>query len=268
MSHIGELRHRFLVIAVTIAFGSVIAYSFTPDILGWLFAPVYPYLPGDHSLVVLSPFEAFMFRFRVASYAAIVLTSPIWVWQVLAFFLPALEEKERKFFYPSFVAIVALFVGGNLFCHYFVVGPSFAWLIGQANGGVDVSQLLYTWFHIGSGASNAATTSLSTLPSAAPFLNGVLVLMVAFGITFELPVLLFFLMSVGLVKYATMRKNWRFVYLGLITFGSLATPDWSPVTIGTLIGALIILYEATMLIAKYALAAKIKQQAIDAAESA
>lgn len=265
LGHIEELRHRILVIAVTVALAAVVMYPFTVSILDWLFGPLKPFL-ADNKLYTLSPFEAFLFRFRVGMYSGAVLTSPIWVYQILAFFLPALEPKERKWFNPTFIAIVVLFIGGNLFCHRYILGPSFGWLIGQASGGMDVGQLLDSWFNLkGGGAS--ATLTLETLPNAGPFLNGVLILMLAFGLTFELPVLLFFLMATGLLKYSTLRRNWRYAYLIMIIFGTLATPDWSPVTIGGLIGALIVLYEATMLISRFALADKIKEQAAEAAKA-
>lgn len=264
LGHIEELRHRVLVIVMTIAFASVIMYPFTQEILGWLFEPLSPYLKGN-KLYTLSPFEAFLFRFRVGMYSGAVLTSPVWVYQILAFFLPALEPKERKWFYPAFISMLFLFLLGNFFCHEFILGPSFGWLIGQASGGVDIGQLLSSWFNLKDVSGPGLT--LETLPNAGPFLNGVLILMLAFGLTFELPVLLFFLMATGVLKYQTLRRGWRYSYLVMITFGTLATPDWSPVTIGGLIGALVVLYEATMLVARFALADKIKQQAAEAAEA-
>jgi sec-independent protein translocase protein TatC len=272
-SHLAELRHRILVIAVTIGVGSVVAYPFTGSILEWLFAPIAPYLPKDATgnvaqVFVTGPFEAFLLRFKIASYAAIVLTSPIWLWQLLAFFLPALKEKERKFFVPTFVAILVLFLAGNLFCHYVVLPPSFQWLMAQTTGGsVDLRTLLYNWFHIGSPAG-PATVALSVLPVATSFLGGVMIMMLAFGFTFELPVLLFFLIGIGVVKYQTLRKNWRYVYLGLIAFASLATPDWSPITIGALFGAVVVLYECTMVFSRFAFANRIREQALEAAEAA
>jgi len=92
--------------------------------------------------------------------------------------------------------------------------------------------------------------------------------MLAFGMTFELPVLLFFLIGTGLVKYQMLRANWRYVYLGLVAFASLATPDWSPITIGALFGAVVVLYEGTMALSRVAFSAKIKDQALEAAKAA
>lgn len=265
LSHLAELRQRILVIAVTISIGALVAYPFTENILAWLFAPIAPFLPGT-KVFVTGPFEAFLFRFKIASYASIVLTSPIWLYQLLAFFLPALKDKERKFFLPTFFAILILFLAGNLFCHYVVLPPSFGWLMAQTSGGgIDLTVLLHSWFHIGSAP--AKVISLGVLPVASSFLGGVMIMMLAFGVTFELPVLLFFLIGARIVKYHVLRRNWRYVYLGLIAFASLATPDWSPITIGALFICVTVLYEGTMLLARVAFASRIKDQVTDEAKA-
>ena len=266
LNHLAELRQRILVIAMTVGIGSVAAYPFTKEILGWVFEPIAKYIPLQQ-IYVTGPFEAFLFRFRLASYAAMIVTSPIWLYQLLAVFLPALKEKERKFFVPTFLAILVLFLGGNLFCHYVVLPPSFEWLMAQTTGGsIDINVVLHSWFGIGTGVA-AKTVQIAVLPHASDFLGGVMIMMLAFGFTFELPVLLFFLIGVSIVKYHVLRRNWRYVYLGLITFASLATPDWSPITIGALFACVVVLYEGTMLAARFAFASRIRDQVAAAAEA-
>jgi sec-independent protein translocase protein TatC len=264
LNHIAELRHRILVILLTVSIGSMVVYPFTPSIVDWLFAPAAEYLTGQQ-LYVFGPLQGFMFRFKVASYAAIVLTSPIWLYQLMAFFLPALKPKERKYFVPTLLAIIVLFIAGNLFCHYVVIGPSFEWLLAQAPGGHSIDQILYDVFKIGD-PSPGFTVKLTTMPEADRYMTGLTILMIAFGITFELPVVLFFLLGIGIVKYATLRRNWRYVYLGLITFSTMATPDWSPVTIGALMFSVIALYEVAMLAARFAFAGRIKAHAAEMAK--
>ena len=262
LSHLAELRHRIVVIALTVSVAACVAYPFSPQVLAWVFSPITPFLP-NHRVFIPGPFDAFMFRFKVSFYAAIVLTSPIWFYQVLAFFLPALKPKERRWFWPAFIAILALFLGGNLFCHYLVLGPSFKWLLDQANGGTDIVALFNSIFHTGA-ASSAPTLTLSVLPNAPTFLNGVMILMLAFGIIFELPVFLFVLLATGVLKYQKLRKNWRYSYLVLTLFATLSTPDWSPVTMGSLFVAVVILYESTLLLARLVLNKRIRQQALEA----
>jgi sec-independent protein translocase protein TatC len=273
LSHLAELRHRFIVIALSISIGAMVCYMFTGNIMDWLFEPIAPYI-ANQALNVFGPFEMFIFRFKVASYAAIIITSPIWLYQILAFFLPALKQNERKYFIPTFIAILVLFIAGNLFCHYLVLGVSFQWLLSQNSGGIDFAQLWYPiakFLHGFIPAIQAVppppptfTIKLESIAGASQFLNGVAIFMLAFGFTFELPVLLFFLLATGVVKYAVLRRNWRYMYLGLIAFSSLTTPDWSPVTILVLFLASVGLYEGTMLVARFALAGKIREQAAEA----
>lgn len=265
LEHLAELRQRLLIILVTLGVGSLAFYPFTPAIVDWLFSPAADLLPKD-GLFVFGPFQAFMFRYKVASYAAIVLTSPIWLYHLLAFFLPALRPNERKYFMPTLVAIIVLFVAGNLFCHYWIVRPSFEWLLAQNGGGIDLQQFLYNTFHIGE-PSQGFRVQLQQIADADRFLNGLAILMIAFGLTFELPVLLFFLLGVGVVKYAVLRRNWRWVYLGLVTFATMTTPDWSPVTIGLLFVCVVVLYEAAMVTARFAFAKRIKEQAAEFAKA-
>jgi len=276
LSHLAELRQRIMVIVLTIGIGSVVAYPFTATIVDWLFGPIAPYLTNN-ALYLFGPFEAFLFRFKVGFYAALILTSPVWLYQLLAFFLPAMKPNERKYFMPTFLAILVLFIAGTLFCHQFVLPISFQWLLSQANGGIDLSQsltALANWLHqwipfIGGGAlvAHHFNVTLQTLGGADQFLGGVVIFMVAFGITFELPVLMFFLMGIGIVKYHKLRQNWRWVYLGLLTFASLATPDWSWVTIAVLFVVASVLYEITMVLARVVFAERIKQQRLEAAKA-
>ena len=264
LSHLAELRQRVLVIVLTLGIGCLLMYPFTANILAWLFAPIGKYLPSMQ-VYITGPFEAFMFRFKIATYAALIFTSPIWLFQLLAFFLPALKENERKYFVPTFFAILVLFIAGNLFCHYVVLPPSFEWLMAQTTGGaIDLRVVLHSWFHIGP-ATQSKEVSLAVLPHASDFLGGVMLMMLAFGFTFELPVLLFFMLGIGFVKYHVLRRSWRYVYLGLIVFASMATPDWSPITIGALFVSTTILYESTMLLTRLAFASRIRDQIAAAA---
>ncbi|MDP2232242.1 MAG: twin-arginine translocase subunit TatC, partial [Actinomycetota bacterium] len=209
--------------------------------LDWLMNPVMPYL-GDEALTIFGPFEGFTFKFKVALYVTLVFTSPILIWQVLAFFLPALKPKERRYFVPTFIAAVLLFVAGNWFCYSVVLAKAFEWLIGQAAG-------------------------LQVIPAAPAFLTGITLLMLGFGLAFELPVVVFYLIAFGIVPYKKMRENWRVAYVALLIVASVATPDWSPVTMGALFAALLVLYEGSLALARVLLVKRIRaQQAAELAE--
>lgn len=241
MAHIVELRHRMLVIVMTMLVGSLVLYSFTTPILDLLLRPVADLLP-DGQLNVFGPFEPFSFRFRIAIFSAVVVGSPIWVYQILAFFLPALKPKEQRWFFPTFFAMLVLFLAGVGFCYYVILHPAFAWMIGQ---GGDI---------------------VSIIPDATKFLSAITLLLLAFGAAFQLPLIVFYLIALGVAPYSAFRENWRYAYVALVIFAAGATPDWSPVTMGALAGALIGLYELSLLIARLVFQKRIKAQALAEAD--
>ena len=85
-------------------------------------------------------------------------------------------------------------------------------------------------------------------------------MLLGFGIGFELPVIVFYLVIFNIVPYAKLRASWRVVYVVLMLVASAATPDWSPGTMGGLYLALVVLYEASMLLARVALRKRIAAQ--------
>ena len=85
---------------------------------------------------------------------------------------------------------------------------------------------------------------------------------VGFGIAFELPLVVFYLCILHLVPYSTMRKQWRYVYVGLMALSAIVTPDASPVTMLLMFAALVALYELTLLIARYVIVAREGRKAL------
>lgn len=243
--HIAELRQRLVIILLTLLVGSTVLYfkPFYEPIWAWFTAPIIDLIPGGKFLV-LGPFEAFTFRFKVALFASIFAFSPIIIWQVLAFFLPALKPKERKFIVPTFFAAIALFLAGCAFVYYIIMRPAFTFMLSQGGALVE------------------------NLADANKYLNGIGLMMVGFGLAFEIPIVVFYSIGFGLIPYAKLRANWRYVYAGLAVIAAIATPDWSPVTMGALGGSLVALYEGSLLLAKVAFAKRIKEQEAFAAELA
>jgi sec-independent protein translocase protein TatC len=234
--HLEELRKRIIIIVATVVVLSVALYFVSWEILEVVMAPVAPYLDGE-PLNILGPFESFTFRFKVALYAAIVVASPIIIYQIMAFFVPALNEKEQKYFLPTLFTGVTLFLAGNLFAYFVVLAPAFEWMLGQADS--DIVQVL---------------------PEASRYLGGVVMLLIGFGLAFEIPIVIFYLVAFDVVSYRQMRKNWRVAYIVLMLVAAIATPDWSPVTMGLLFGALLLLYEGSLLLARVVLTKRIAAQ--------
>ena len=241
--HIAELRRRLMIIAAALFVGSMVLYTWGWQIYDFVLAPVLKLLEVQPQ--IFTPFGTFGLRFTVAFYASIVLTSPIIMWQIGAFFLPALKDKERRYVIPTFIAAVGLFAAGVAFCYEIILSTAFTWILAQ--GG----------------------TTVGVTPDAVKFFQGVVLMLLGFGVGFELPVIVFYLVIFNIVPYKKLRQSWRVVYVALMLVASAATPDWSPFTMGGLYLALVVLYELSMLLARVVLRKRIAaQRAAELAEDA
>jgi sec-independent protein translocase protein TatC len=234
MDHLGELRRRLTIIIVSLFTTAVVLYFATPVLIDFLLAPVQDYLPNG--LFVGSPLGGFTIRFMVAIFMAFIVCSPIVIWEILAFFLPALKPNERRWVLPTLAVGVVLFVLGIVFCYFIILGPAFGWMTGESDA-------------IG-----------TVWPEAGDYLKAIMGLEVAFGFAFELPLIVFYLTVFGIVPYKTFRKNWRTIYVVLLVLCAMVTPDASPVTMAFMFAALVGMYEISLVIARVALKRRIAKQ--------
>lgn len=243
MDHLGELRRRLTIIIVSLFATAIILYFATPTFIEFLIAPIRSYMPStllsDSSptgMVVTTPLGGFTIRFQVAIFLAFCVCSPLVLWEVLAFFLPALKPNERRWVLPTLAIGVVLFILGLIFCYNIILGAAFGWMTGE-------SDMIGT-----------------VLPDANYYLKTVLGLLIAFGFAFELPLIVFYLTVFNLVPYKTFRKNWRTVYVVLLVLCAMVTPDASPVTMGFMFAALLSLYELSLFASRLVLRKRIAKQ--------
>ena len=132
-SHIAELRRRLIIIASVLLVGSSVLYFYAPQLYDFVMKPIInlPALDGK-PMNILGPFGTFGLRFTVALYGAIIIGSPIILWQILGFFLPALKPKERRYVVPTFIALIAFFAAGVVFCYTIILETAFGWMVSQA----------------------------------------------------------------------------------------------------------------------------------------
>lgn len=231
--HLDELRRRLAIIVFVLFGGALGLYYWGLDIYVLAMRPVMANFPEGTDLLAFGPFELFTIRFKVAAFAAAVVTSPVWIYQLMAFFLPALKPKERRWFVPIFLAMVVFFVGGVLTCWIMVLEPGFAWLLAQGGDTIMIA------------------------PRASEFFQGAVLFMIGFGVGFQTPIVVFGLIVLGIVPYEKMRENWRVAYVVLMIVASVATPDWSYVTMLSLFAAMLVLYEGSLLVSRIVLRKRI-----------
>ena len=240
MEHLGELRMRLVRVIVCLIAATCVFYLSTGTVVQFLLAPVAEFMPtdgnGDVMLNVLGAFDAFSVRITVALWTAVVATAPITLWQILAFFLPALKPRERKWFLPTFIAALALFIIGTVFCYLIILNPAFQWLTDQAMGLGYVA------------------------PRMSSYIDIIIKFELGFGFAFELPLIVFYLVIFDVIPYKKLRGSWRTVYVVLMVICAVVTPDASPVTMLLMFAAMIMLYEGSLLIARVVLGRRIKRQ--------
>jgi len=241
--HFVELRKRFTYAFFTFL---VLAFVFYSDFFYGLFMdillhPIRDYIPGGR-LTVLGPFETLTFRFKMSLYASFVVSSPVILYNVFAFIMPAIKKKERKWLIPTVTAAIVLFLCGVAFAYFIIMGPAFEFLFEQGGGVVG------------------------SIASADLYLSGIAMMLIGFGIAFELPLVVFYLIGWNIVPFDSMLKSWRFAIVIIMIVAAIATPDWSPINMGGLSLALIILYFGALVLARIVFAEKIKQQRIDKLE--
>lgn len=236
MDHLGELRRRIVIIVVSVLVTVCFMYLLAPYFIDFLIQPVSEYVTDVY---VTGAFEGFSLKFRVALFMSVIVCSPLIFWEILAFFLPALKPNERRFVLPTFFVAVLLYVLGMVFCYCFCLAPAFQFLTGES-------------MSIG-----------NILPQATDYLKYIILFELAFGLAFELPLVVFFLILFNIVPYKKMRANWRGIYVGLLVIAAVVTPDASPVTMGIMFAALVALYEVSLAAARVALARKIKRQRLE-----
>ena len=123
-----------------------------------------------------------------------------------------------------------------MFCYLIILHPAFAWLTDQVSG-LGVVE-----------------------PNAASYVDVIIKFEIGFGIAFELPIVIFYLVIFNIVPYPKLRASWRFIYIGLMVFSAMVTPDANPVTMLLMFAALVALYEGSLLISRIVLAKRIKKQ--------
>jgi sec-independent protein translocase protein TatC len=248
LDHLIELRTRVIRALLALGVGFAVCLYFADQILGILIQPLKDAFPeGKGQLIFTKLPEVFFVELKVALFAGFMVSFPVIANQLWAFVAPGLYAREKKAFLPFLFATPVLFAAGASLAYFVVMPVAFTFFLGFGGltGGMNVQ----------------------ALPSAGDYLSLVMQFILAFGLTFLLPVLLLLLHRAGIVSRAQMVAARRYVIVVIFVIAAIVTPP-DPGSQIVLAVPLWLLFEASLLLMRFQEKAVAADKAANEAEAA
>lgn len=176
-------------------------------------------LPSEVQVIVINPLNAFLAQIVIALSLAFIVTFPLLLYRIIKFLTPALYEREKKAVFKVLVPATLLFIGGCVFTYFILIPPTF--------------KILYLF------ARNLGATPFFT---AYEFVTLTLMMLLAVGIMFQIPIFMVMLTRLGFVDPRFWKKNSKYIFTGFLVFSAIITPDGSGITMLMLFLPLVALY--------------------------
>ena len=253
MDHLIELRKRLIICAAALAVGFFVTFIFATPLIRFLLHPfasgeslsearkagsgeagslqmlqalLGQHVAGHMKFISTQPLEVFFGKVKLAGFGAIVVSFPVLAWQLYRFVAPGLYRRERNAFLPFLIASPALFLMGAALV-YFIMLP------------------FVLWFSLNQQVAGTGAVSVEMLPKVSEYLSLVTTLLLAFGLCFQLPVVLSLLGMAGLVSSSMLRSGWRYAVVGVFAVAAVVTPP-DPISMLSLALPICLLYFASI----------------------
>ena len=225
LEHLDELRKRLLISVAALHGGFLAAFSVISYIFEFIMRPLQEILPEGGRLVYTEPTEAFFLYIKIAALAGLVLAIPIILYQMWRFVAPGLYAREKKFAIPFVFFATVFFVGGALFSHYMLFPWAWTFLAGFT------------------------TDYMEFFPRIQPAFSLYVKLLLACGVVFQMPTVVFFLARVGAVTPGFLVRNTKYAILLIFVFAAVLTPTGDPVVLTLMAMPMVALYGLSIAIA-------------------
>ena len=225
VEHLTELRRRVIVSVIAFVVMATVAFLAYNWILALLKHPYCEVAPTHCGFYVSGPLDGLALRIKIAAYGGLFLASPIWLWELWRFITPGLNPKEKRYAIPFVVATITLFTLGAAVA-YLMFPHALKWL--DSIGGPTLTQIL----------------------DPNKYLSLIILLMVAFGIAFEFPVLLVSLEIAGVLTPQQLSSWRRWAIIGIVVLAGVITPSSDPFSMMAMAIPLYIFYEISIVIGR------------------
>lgn len=219
IEHLAELRTRIIHSVVAFVIGMLICFTVATPIFNFLTAPLCSVLAArgqDCNLIFISPQEGFFVAIKVSLLGGFILSFPYIALQMWRFVAPGLYKSEKGAFLPFLIASPFMFFLGAAFAFYVVSPLAYDFFLGFQQFGAEGEAV--------EGGMNAAPLSVVFQGSAQEYLNLTVKFIVAFGLCFQLPVLLTLMGKAGLVSAGGLKSVRKYAVVGILVLAALVTP--------------------------------------------
>lgn len=198
--HLEELRTRLIRSFIAVGIGFVVSYGFKEKIFEILIHPLVTVMPADSKMIFTGLPEAFFTYLKVAFLSGLLAASPVIIFEFWMFVSPGLYKKEKTLLIPIIILSTFFFLGGALFGYFIVFPYGFKFFLGFAN------------------------ENIQALPSMREYLSFAAKMLLAFGLVFELPLVITFMARLGIVTVDSLKKNRKYAVLLFFVVAAILTP--------------------------------------------
>jgi sec-independent protein translocase protein TatC len=226
VEHLSELRRRIVISIIAVTLGAIVCFIFSESIIKFLITYYRDATAGEKdALIFLGPLDAFLTRIKIATYGGIVLALPVWLFEMWRFITPGLNPKEKRYAIPFVLASIVLFAMGA-FVAFLTLPKALEFLLDI--GGSQLQPEL----------------------TADKYLSFVSLMAVAFGVAFEFPVVLVFLLLARVLTTQQLRRWRRPAILIIVIFAAVITPSQDPYSLFFMAVPMYIFYEMSIIIGR------------------
>jgi sec-independent protein translocase protein TatC len=225
LEHLDELRRRLIVSVSAIAAGFLVCLFFIDDIFAFIMVPLQRALPQGGRFIYTEPTEAFMLQIKGAALVGLIVATPVVLWQLWLFIAPGLYANEKRFAIPFVFMTTFFFVGGALFSHF----VAFPW----------------SWVFFAS----FTTDYMDFMPKIGPVFSLYAKMLLAFGVIFQMPTLVFFLARFGIVTARMLVRYFKYALLTIFIIAAVLSPGTDVVSQLMMAVPMLLLYVVSIVVA-------------------